>query len=194
MIPAGAVPRWVLPSLFASFHFSSLVGLSSLFFSFPCSWLAVHVSLAFPLVAGILFIPAVANLLLASFTDPGILHRGAEGRAGLVIQALRVKESRFDLHWCQTCQYYCPPRTYHCPWCDVCVEVRPAGLRSVPWPGSLLANPCYRYPPAGTNTDTRHTQLRTPPIHPYPPRRLSHRHPAHPAPHPALHRYPARGN
>ncbi|XP_053894956.1 palmitoyltransferase ZDHHC19 isoform X1 [Malaclemys terrapin pileata] len=87
-----------------------------------CSWLAVHVSLAFPLVAGILFIPAVANLLLASFTDPGILHRGAEGRAGLVIQALRVKERRFDLHWCQKCQYYCPPRTFHCPWCNVCVE------------------------------------------------------------------------
>ncbi|EMP37640.1 Putative palmitoyltransferase ZDHHC19 [Chelonia mydas] len=87
-----------------------------------CSWLAVHVSLAFPLVAGILFIPAVANLLLASFTDPGILHRGAEGQAELVIQALRVKESRFDLHWCQKCRYYCPPRTFHCPWCNVCVE------------------------------------------------------------------------
>ncbi|XP_044887176.1 palmitoyltransferase ZDHHC19 [Mauremys mutica] len=122
MIPARAVPRWVLPSLSASFHFSSLLALSSLFFSFPCSWLAAHVSLAFPLVAGILFIPAVANLLLASFTDPGILHRGAEGRAGLVIQALRVKERRFDLHWCQKCQYYCPPRTFHCPWCNVCVE------------------------------------------------------------------------
>ncbi|XP_030431492.1 probable palmitoyltransferase ZDHHC19 [Gopherus evgoodei] len=237
MIPARAVPRWVLPSLFASFHFSSLLALSSLFFSFPCtksllavgyhlllsfhfrcSWLAIHVSLAFPLVAGILFIPAVANLLLASFTDPGILHRGnrsmaqapegrdrrgcvdvrgqpgsakaqeptqpgqrqcqhptrssqglmqgpcslvlhhqpcfelpaqlllrlvpgqalslgvqshpprclpepgAEGRARLVIQALRVKERRFDLHWCQKCQYYCPPRTFHCPWCNVCVE------------------------------------------------------------------------
>ncbi|CAM4596995.1 unnamed protein product, partial [Lepidochelys olivacea] len=122
MIPARGVPHWVLPSLFASFHFSSLMGLSSLFFSFPCSWLAVHVSLAFPLVAGILFIPAVANLLLASFTDPGILHRGAEGRAELVIRALRVKESRFDLHWCRKCHYYCPPRTFHCPCCNVCVE------------------------------------------------------------------------
>ncbi|XP_074925057.1 palmitoyltransferase ZDHHC19 [Chelonoidis abingdonii] len=187
MIPARAVPRWVLPSLFASFHFSSLLALSSLFFSFPCtksllavgyhpplsfhfrcSWLAVHVSLAFPLVSGILFIPAVANLLLASFTDPGILHRGqgpcslalhrqpcfelsaqlllrlvpgqalslgvqshptrclpepgAEGRARLVIQALRVKERRFDLHWCQKCQCYCPPRTFHCPCCNICVE------------------------------------------------------------------------
>uniref|UniRef100_A0A674I3F6 Palmitoyltransferase n=1 Tax=Terrapene triunguis TaxID=2587831 RepID=A0A674I3F6_9SAUR len=91
-------------------------------FGFRCSWLAVHVSLAFPLVAGILFIPAVANLLLASFTDPGILHRGAEGQAGLVIQALLVKERRFNLHWCQKCQYYCPPRTFHCPWCNVCVE------------------------------------------------------------------------
>ncbi|XP_077682378.1 palmitoyltransferase ZDHHC19 isoform X2 [Eretmochelys imbricata] len=87
-----------------------------------CSWLAVHVSLAFPLVAGILFIPAVANLLLASFTDPGILHRGAEGRAELVIRALRVKESRFELHWCRKCHYYCPPRTFHCPCCNVCVE------------------------------------------------------------------------
>uniref|UniRef100_A0A8C8VIN6 Palmitoyltransferase n=1 Tax=Pelusios castaneus TaxID=367368 RepID=A0A8C8VIN6_9SAUR len=74
------------------------------------------------LIAGTLFIPAVANLLLASFMDPGILHRGAEGRARLVIQALRVKERRFDLHWCQTCLYYCPPRTFHCPWCNVCVE------------------------------------------------------------------------
>ncbi|XP_075794324.1 palmitoyltransferase ZDHHC19 isoform X3 [Pelodiscus sinensis] len=139
MSPAREAPHWVLPSLFASFHFSSLLALSGLFFSFPCSWLAVHVSPAFPLLAGGLFIPAVANLLLASFTDPGILHRapeaesqarptpclpapGAEGRAGLVIQALHVKERRFDLHWCQTCQYYCPPRTVHCARCNVCVE------------------------------------------------------------------------
>uniref|UniRef100_A0A8C0GFP9 Palmitoyltransferase n=1 Tax=Chelonoidis abingdonii TaxID=106734 RepID=A0A8C0GFP9_CHEAB len=115
MIPARAVPRWVLPSLFASFHFSSLLALSSLFFSFPCSWLAVHVSLAFPLVSGILFIPAVANLLLASFTDPGILHRGNRSMA-------RAPEGRFDLHWCQKCQCYCPPRTFHCPCCNICVE------------------------------------------------------------------------
>uniref|UniRef100_A0A8C4YED3 Palmitoyltransferase n=1 Tax=Gopherus evgoodei TaxID=1825980 RepID=A0A8C4YED3_9SAUR len=84
-------------------------------FHFRCSWLAIHVSLAFPLVAGILFIPAVANLLLASFTDPGILHRGNRSMA-------QAPEGRFDLHWCQKCQYYCPPRTFHCPWCNVCVE------------------------------------------------------------------------
>ncbi|XP_074860627.1 palmitoyltransferase ZDHHC19 [Carettochelys insculpta] len=91
-------------------------------FACRCSWLASHVSMAFPLLAGSLFIPAMANLLLASFTDPGILHQGAEGQAALVIRALRVRGRHFDLHWCRTCRYYCPPRTFHCPRCNVCVE------------------------------------------------------------------------
>ncbi|KYO25574.1 putative palmitoyltransferase ZDHHC19 [Alligator mississippiensis] len=122
MSRGGEEPRWVLPSLCASFHVSSLVCLSALFFSFPCGWLAVHVSLAFPVVAGILFLPALANLLLASFMDPGILPRGAKGRARLVIQVLRDEDRRFGPRWCHKCHCYCPPRSFHCPSCNVCVE------------------------------------------------------------------------
>ncbi|XP_019358601.1 PREDICTED: probable palmitoyltransferase ZDHHC19 [Gavialis gangeticus] len=122
MSRGGEGLRWVLPSLCASFHVSSLVCLSALFFSFPCGWLAVHVSLAFPVVAGILFLPTLANLLLASFMDPGILPRGAKGRTRLVIQVLHDKDRRFGPRWCHKCHCYCPPQSFHCPSCNVCVE------------------------------------------------------------------------
>ncbi|XP_019388082.1 PREDICTED: probable palmitoyltransferase ZDHHC19 [Crocodylus porosus] len=122
MSRGGEGLRWVLPSLCASFHASSLVCLSALFFSFPCGWLAVHVSLAFPVVAGILFLPTLANLLLASFMDPGILPRGAKGRARLVIQVLHDKDRCFGPRWCHKCHCYCPPQSFHCPSCNVCVE------------------------------------------------------------------------
>nr|XP_034989723.1 palmitoyltransferase ZDHHC19 [Zootoca vivipara] len=105
-------------SLFASFHFSTLIGLSCLFFTFPCSWLALHVSWAFPVICGLLFIPTIIYFLLTSFTDTGILHKGIEEE--LVNQAFTMKD--LNQHWCNKCQLYCLQHTFHCSWCNTCVE------------------------------------------------------------------------
>ncbi|XP_053163239.1 palmitoyltransferase ZDHHC19 isoform X2 [Hemicordylus capensis] len=105
-------------SLFASFHFSTLMCLSSLFFTFPCSWLALHVSWAFPIVCGLFFIPTIIYFLLTSFTDTGILRKGIEEE--MMNQEVTMKH--LHPHWCNTCQLYCLPRTFHCSWCNTCVE------------------------------------------------------------------------
>ncbi|XP_053243355.1 palmitoyltransferase ZDHHC19 [Podarcis raffonei] len=105
-------------SIFASFHFSTLMGLSCLFFTFPCSWLALHVSWAFPAICGLLFIPTIIYFLLTSFTDTGILHKGIEEE--LVNQAFTMKD--LNQHWCNKCQLYCLQHTFHCSWCNTCVE------------------------------------------------------------------------
>ncbi|XP_044312149.1 palmitoyltransferase ZDHHC19 [Varanus komodoensis] len=108
----------ITSGLFASFNFSSLVGLSCLFFTFPCSWLALHVSWAFPIICSHLFIPTIIFFLLTSFTDTGILHKGIKEE--LVKQAVTMND--LDQHWCNQCQLYCLPHTFHCSWCDTCVE------------------------------------------------------------------------
>ncbi|XP_060541194.1 palmitoyltransferase ZDHHC19 [Pantherophis guttatus] len=61
---------------FASFHFSTLVALSCLFFTFPGTWLGLNVSWAFPIICGNLLIPTILYFCLTSFTDTGILHKG----------------------------------------------------------------------------------------------------------------------
>ncbi|XP_042312135.1 palmitoyltransferase ZDHHC19 isoform X2 [Sceloporus undulatus] len=104
--------------IFASFHFSTLLGLSCLFFTFPCSWLALHVSWAFPIICAHLLIPTILYFLLTSFTDTGILYKGIDEE--LMNQAVTMTDA--NQHWCNKCQLYCLRHTFHCSWCNTCVE------------------------------------------------------------------------
>ncbi|XP_071070830.1 palmitoyltransferase ZDHHC19 isoform X2 [Dasypus novemcinctus] len=87
---------WMLPSLFAAFNVVLLVVFSGLFFAFP--------------------------LVLLNFSDPGILHRGSNEHGPLMVHVVWVNHRAFRLQWCQRCCFHRPPRTYHCPWCNICVE------------------------------------------------------------------------
>lgn len=40
-----------------------------------------------------------------------------------MVQVMWVNHRAFRLQWCQKCCFHRPPRTYHCPWCNICVEV-----------------------------------------------------------------------
>ncbi|KAJ7324646.1 hypothetical protein JRQ81_017666 [Phrynocephalus forsythii] len=110
--------RAVTAGLFASFNFSTLALLSCLFFIFPCSWLAVNVSWAFPVICGHLFILTIFYFIHTSFTDTGILHKGID--KALMDQAVIMNDP--NQHWCNKCQLYCLPHTSHCSWCNTCVE------------------------------------------------------------------------
>ncbi|KAM6443641.1 palmitoyltransferase ZDHHC19 [Liasis olivaceus] len=118
MAPSGEGCPSFCSGLFASFHFSTLMGLSCLFFTFPCSWLALNVSWAFPVICGHLLIPTILYFFLTSFTDTGILHKGIEEE--LENQANTL--GSLQQHWCNKCQLYCLPHTFHCSWCNTCVE------------------------------------------------------------------------
>ncbi|GAB5576527.1 palmitoyltransferase ZDHHC19 isoform X5 [Prionailurus iriomotensis] len=40
----------------------------------------------------------------------------------MMVHVVWVNQRAFRLQWCQKCCFHRPPRTYHCPWCNVCVE------------------------------------------------------------------------
>nr|XP_020841694.1 probable palmitoyltransferase ZDHHC19 [Phascolarctos cinereus] len=115
-------PPWALSSIFAAFNVVLLITISGLFFSFPCRWLAQHGDWVSPTITGFLFVPTLVSLIFLNFSDPGILHRGSEWQCPLAIKVVWVNRRAFHLQWCQRCCYHRPPRTYHCPWCNICVE------------------------------------------------------------------------
>ncbi|XP_052505622.1 palmitoyltransferase ZDHHC19 [Budorcas taxicolor] len=119
--PQAPLP-WVLPSLFAAFNVVLLVIFSGLFFAFPCRWLAQNGQWAFPIIAGLLFILTFFSLISLNFSDPGILHQGSNEQGPLMVHVVWVNHRAFRLQWCQKCCFHRPPRTYHCPWCNICVE------------------------------------------------------------------------
>uniref|UniRef100_A0A8C5L9D8 Palmitoyltransferase n=1 Tax=Jaculus jaculus TaxID=51337 RepID=A0A8C5L9D8_JACJA len=113
---------WLLPSLFAAFNVVLLVIFSGLFFAFPCRWLAQNGQWAFPMVTGLLFILTFFSLILLNFSDPGILHQGSSEQSPMRVHVVWLNHRAFRLQWCSKCCFHRPPRTYHCPWCNICVE------------------------------------------------------------------------
>lgn len=64
---------------------------------------------------------------------------GSKEQGPMMVHVVWVNHRAFRLQWCQQCCFYRPPRTYHCPWCNICVEVS-APLTCPPdtpstWPG-----------------------------------------------------------
>ncbi|XP_048358063.1 LOW QUALITY PROTEIN: palmitoyltransferase ZDHHC18 [Sphaerodactylus townsendi] len=116
-----------------------IVVTSGFFFAFDCPFLAHKLTLAIPVIAGILFFFVISCLLQTSFRDPGILPRATPSEAAdlekwidnlgtstyrppartmeVVINKYMVK-----LKYCYTCKMFRPPRTSHCSVCDNCVE------------------------------------------------------------------------
>ncbi|KAF6122742.1 zinc finger DHHC-type palmitoyltransferase 19 [Phyllostomus discolor] len=120
--PPRAPPPWILPSLFAAFNVVLLLVFSALFFAFPCRWLAQNGEWVFPIVTGPLFVFAFFSLVSLNFSDPGILHQGSNEQGPMTVHVIWVNHRAFRLQWCQKCCFHRPPRTYHCPWCNICVE------------------------------------------------------------------------
>ncbi|XP_054430934.1 palmitoyltransferase ZDHHC19 [Pteronotus mesoamericanus] len=115
-------PPWILPSLFAAFNVVLLLVFSALFFAFPCRWLAQNGEWVFPIVTGPLFVLTFFSLVSLNFSDPGILHRGSNEQGPMTVHVVWVNHRAFRLQWCQKCCFHRPPRTYHCPLCNICVE------------------------------------------------------------------------
>lgn len=72
---------------------------------------------------------------------------GSNEQGPMTVHVVWVNHRAFRLQWCQKCCFHRPPRTYHCPLCNICVEVRaplacpvcPAPQPITWWgPGSLL--------------------------------------------------------
>lgn len=62
---------------------------------------------------------------------------GSNEQGPLMVHVVWVNHRAFRLQWCQKCCFHRPPRTYHCPWCNICVEVS-APLLPTYSPGTCL--------------------------------------------------------
>ncbi|XP_070482726.1 palmitoyltransferase ZDHHC19-like [Equus przewalskii] len=141
--PQGPLP-WMLASLFAAFHVVLLLVVSGLCFAFPwteswgelwdpkiraescsglsCRWLAQNGEWVYPIFTGPLFVLTFCSLLSLHLSDPGILHQGSNELGPMMAPVVWVNHRAFLLQWCPKCCFLRPLRTYHIPWCNICVE------------------------------------------------------------------------
>lgn len=81
-------------------------------------------------IGGLLAILSILTLLKTAFTDPGIIPRShgskaSEARKYFIpprYQDICMDGSTVRLKFCQTCKIFRPPRSFHCPICDNCIE------------------------------------------------------------------------
>uniref|UniRef100_F6PIP2 Palmitoyltransferase n=1 Tax=Equus caballus TaxID=9796 RepID=F6PIP2_HORSE len=119
--PQGLLP-WMIPSLCAALSAVMLLVLSGLFFAFPCRWLLQNGEWVYPIVTGPLFVLSFCSLIALNGSDPGILHQGSNELDPMMMPVVWVNHMAFHLQWCPKCRFHRPPRTHHCPRCNICVE------------------------------------------------------------------------
>lgn len=105
----------------------------------------------YPYLVGVLgFITSISLLVTTAFTDPGIIPRSTpehklrnEHRTHVPkTQDLNCGGRIIQLKWCSTCEIYRPPRGFHCPICDNCVE---RFDHHCPWIGTCIGLRNYIY-------------------------------------------------
>eukprot|EP01097_Dermamoeba_algensis_P002532 TRINITY_DN2009_c0_g1_i1.p1 TRINITY_DN2009_c0_g1~~TRINITY_DN2009_c0_g1_i1.p1 ORF type:complete len:305 (-),score=26.97 TRINITY_DN2009_c0_g1_i1:427-1341(-) len=105
--------------------FSLLIILAVLFWAFPCREMIEPVSPAILVISIIGIMISFVSFVMSSFIDPGIIPRGtppaSEFDKPSPTKHVIVDGIQFTTKYCDTCNFYRPPRSTHCSECDNCV-------------------------------------------------------------------------
>jgi hypothetical protein len=116
-----------------------------LFLGYNSKYMTEEISVSVPIIIGFLYIITMIFLLIASFTDPGILQRFPckinvieERQEVKIIQGGYFRQYRH----CGTCLIMRPLRSTHCGDCNNCVE---RFDHHCPWIGNCAGKRNYKY-------------------------------------------------
>ena len=114
----------------------------SLFLGFNSKYMWTNINQSIPLITIILFIITIIYLIIASFSDPGIILRYSgetEERKEIILNQMgHLRRYRF----CTTCSIIRPSRSTHCGDCNNCVE---RFDHHCPWIGNCAGKRNYKY-------------------------------------------------
>ena len=135
----------ILPPICAWFL---LLGITTLFFIFIVPEQIEKYSIVIPIYQGILCLLVVTNFALVSCMDPGVYPRAQidefyDDELGTPLyENVQIKGISVRLKWCNTCQFYRPPRCSHCSICKTCIDTFD---HHCPWVNNCVGRRNYRY-------------------------------------------------
>lgn len=116
-----------------------------LFLGFDSKYMWDNISQCIPIITAVLYVITMIFLIMASFSDPGILQRFPM-KAEVVTDRKRVKINQLGIlreyRFCTTCSIIRPTRSTHCGDCNNCVE---RFDHHCPWIGNCAGKRNYKY-------------------------------------------------
>ena len=112
---------------------------------FESKYIKEKISISIPIIILIIYIITQTFLLIASFSDPGILERFPLNENKIIEKKnVKIVQSGFfkNYRFCNTCSIMRPPRSTHCGDCNNCVE---RFDHHCPWIGNCAGKRNYKF-------------------------------------------------